>query len=295
MVRRPARRSRRRRPRRPRRRRAVEPRRRRRSGRRGVGPLVGERQGAASLEGHGSRAAASARSWRRSAISTATASGDVAVAAPRDGRPDAHAARARCASTPAPPGRSCGTGRARQPGELFGRMVVAAGDLDGDGVDDLAIGAPWHRREAADRVGRVELRSGRSGDGPERALRRRGRLLVRLAHPPRARSRRTRPPGVADRLAPPSGRRQGGRRRARPLRAARGEDGRRLRARSPATRGAATSGRRGARPSPRWRAPRTPRAPRRPRRRGRRSRSRSSARGRRAGRAPNRRRPRGAA
>jgi FG-GAP-like repeat len=50
-----------------------------------------------------------------------------------------------------------------QPGELFGRMVVAAGDLDGDGVEDLAIGAPWHRREAADRVGRVELRSGRSG------------------------------------------------------------------------------------------------------------------------------------
>jgi hypothetical protein len=50
-----------------------------------------------------------------------------------------------------------------QPGELFGRMVVAAGDLDGDGAEDLAIGAPWHRRETADRVGRVELRSGRSG------------------------------------------------------------------------------------------------------------------------------------
>ena len=51
----------------------------------------------------------------------------------------------------------------RQPGELFGRMVVAAGDLDGDGVEDVAIGAPWHRRDAADLVGRVELRSGRSG------------------------------------------------------------------------------------------------------------------------------------
>ena len=50
-----------------------------------------------------------------------------------------------------------------QPGELFGRMVVAAGDLDGDGVEDLAIGAPWHRRGSADKVGRVELRSGRSG------------------------------------------------------------------------------------------------------------------------------------
>src|SRR4030095_10022724 len=30
----------------------------------------------------------------------------------------------------------------KQPGELFGRMVVGTGDLDGDGVDDLAIGAP---------------------------------------------------------------------------------------------------------------------------------------------------------
>src|SRR6185503_10046096 len=50
-----------------------------------------------------------------------------------------------------------------QPGELFGRMVVAVGDLDRDGTDDLAIAAPWHRREAAARVGRVEIRSGASG------------------------------------------------------------------------------------------------------------------------------------
>jgi hypothetical protein len=51
----------------------------------------------------------------------------------------------------------------RQPGELYGRMIIGAGDLDGDGVEDLAIAAPWHRREAADYVGRVELRSPRSG------------------------------------------------------------------------------------------------------------------------------------
>lgn len=51
----------------------------------------------------------------------------------------------------------------RQPGEQFGRMVVAAGDLDGDGVGDVAIGAPWFRRERAEKVGRVELRSGRTG------------------------------------------------------------------------------------------------------------------------------------
>ena len=50
-----------------------------------------------------------------------------------------------------------------QPGELFGRMIVAAGDLDGDGVEDLAIGAPWYRGAAGERVGRVELRSGRNG------------------------------------------------------------------------------------------------------------------------------------
>jgi hypothetical protein len=62
-----------------------------------------------------------------------------------------------------------------QPGEQFGRMAVDAGDVDGDGVDDLAIGAPWFRRDEDDRVGRVELRSGRSGavlaefvgDGPD--------------------------------------------------------------------------------------------------------------------------------
>jgi hypothetical protein len=50
-----------------------------------------------------------------------------------------------------------------QPGELFGRMVVDAGDVDADGVGDVAIGAPWHRRDDAARTGRVEIRSGRSG------------------------------------------------------------------------------------------------------------------------------------
>jgi hypothetical protein len=51
-----------------------------------------------------------------------------------------------------------------QAGENYARMAVAAGDLDRDGVEDLAIGAPWHRRDAGDRVGRVEIRSGKTGD-----------------------------------------------------------------------------------------------------------------------------------
>jgi hypothetical protein len=50
-----------------------------------------------------------------------------------------------------------------QPGEQFGRMIVETGDLDGDGTNDVAIGAPWYRRDGADKVGRVELRSARSG------------------------------------------------------------------------------------------------------------------------------------
>jgi len=88
-------------------------------------------------------------------------------------------------------------------------MVVSAGDLDGDGVDDVAIGAPWHRRAAAERAGRVELRSGRTS-----------RVLSELSgdeadcwfgwHIRRAPIRRTRASGVADQLAPhPVGGKQG--------------------------------------------------------------------------------------
>lgn len=51
----------------------------------------------------------------------------------------------------------------KQPGELFGRMAVSAGDLDGDGIEDVAIGAPWYRHGGKERAGRLEMRSGKTG------------------------------------------------------------------------------------------------------------------------------------
>ena len=106
-------------------------------------------------------AAGSAAWWRRSETSTATA------------RARSRSPRRRRRMTRSLPGEvrvyAGGTGKelrhwsGSQAGEQFGRMVVGAGDLDGDGVEDVAIGAPWHRRDTADRVGRIELRSGRTG------------------------------------------------------------------------------------------------------------------------------------
>jgi len=50
-----------------------------------------------------------------------------------------------------------------QAGEQYGRMVVSAGDVDGDGLADVVVTAPLHRRGDAARTGRLELRSGRDG------------------------------------------------------------------------------------------------------------------------------------
>ncbi|HYC53742.1 MAG TPA: integrin alpha [Candidatus Binatia bacterium] len=54
--------------------------------------------------------------------------------------------------------------KGKQPEELYGRMVYSAGDVDGDRIDDLVIGAPWHRQNFVAKVGRVEIRSGRTGE-----------------------------------------------------------------------------------------------------------------------------------
>ena len=54
--------------------------------------------------------------------------------------------------------------KGRQRGELYGRMLSRAGDYDGDGIGDLAIGAPWHEHAGAKRAGRFEIRSGATGE-----------------------------------------------------------------------------------------------------------------------------------
>lgn len=89
--------------------------------------------------------------------------GDVMIAAPRtNDRSRGHAGEVFVYSGAS--GRVIHHFQGKQPGELFGRMVAAAGDVDGDGTDDVAVGAPWHRGAAGERSGRVEIRSGRSGD-----------------------------------------------------------------------------------------------------------------------------------
>jgi len=50
-----------------------------------------------------------------------------------------------------------------QAGDYFGRMVTSAGDVDGDGTDDVAIGSPWFKVGDADKAGHAEVRSGKTG------------------------------------------------------------------------------------------------------------------------------------
>ena len=51
---------------------------------------------------------------------------------------------------------------ARQPGELFGRKVADLGDVDGDGHDDVLVGAPQNNA-AGEGAGRAYVFSGREG------------------------------------------------------------------------------------------------------------------------------------
>jgi FG-GAP repeat len=89
---------------------------------------------------------------------------DLAIAAPgTEDQARSIPGQVRIVSTAAGGGKDLRHWVGTQPGELYGRMVVTTADLDGDGVGDVAIGAPWYRRGDADRVGRVELRSGRTG------------------------------------------------------------------------------------------------------------------------------------
>ena len=89
--------------------------------------------------------------------------GDLAVSAPRTS--DATRSRPGKVNTySTATGKLLRTWLGSQPGELFGRMVIGISDVDGDGVDDVAVGAPWHKRGDGDRTGRVELRSGKSGE-----------------------------------------------------------------------------------------------------------------------------------
>ena len=92
------------------------------------------------------------------------------------------------------------------PGAHFGWALAAPGDLDGDGVDDLFVSAPYHADE--DVSGRVDLISGRTGrarlpaerhalqrlrQGPGRALRPHGRRAARARHRGAGAARRDRP------------------------------------------------------------------------------------------------------
>ncbi len=88
--------------------------------------------------------------------------GDLAIASPRTSD-DENSAPGDVEVYSGIDGRRVHRWTGRQDGERYGRMVASAGDIDGDGADDVAIGAPRHRVGEALHTGRVEIRSGRTG------------------------------------------------------------------------------------------------------------------------------------
>lgn len=88
--------------------------------------------------------------------------GDLAIASPRTSD-DENSAPGDVEVFSGADGRRLHRWSGKQDGERYGRMVTSAGDIDGDGADDIAIGAPRYRAGDAPFTGRVEIRSGKTG------------------------------------------------------------------------------------------------------------------------------------
>jgi len=83
---------------------------------------------------------------------------DLAIAAPVDAEQGAAPGSSEVHIVSSGTGARLRLLAAREPGELYGRMLATVDDLDGDGLRDLAIGAPWWN----ERRGRIEVRSSRT-------------------------------------------------------------------------------------------------------------------------------------
>jgi len=90
--------------------------------------------------------------------------GDLAIASPRTSDPQQNSQPGDVQIYSSKSGKELQRWTGRQAGELYGRMVTSAGDIDGDGIDDVAIGSPRYKVGDRTFVGRAEVRSGKTGD-----------------------------------------------------------------------------------------------------------------------------------
>lgn len=88
--------------------------------------------------------------------------GDVAVAAPFEDTTVVNAGVVRILS--GVDGSTIRMMAGQFAGESYGFTVAAAGDIDNDGVEDLLIGAPFYSTPGLQNDGRLELRSGATGN-----------------------------------------------------------------------------------------------------------------------------------